>query len=305
MKMRQSYPDISLGKLCGLFGYTRDAFYKWSDSEEKQVMQNAIIVKRVKEIRADMPRIGTRKLQFLLTDTLKDHDVKMGRDGLFDLLAHYGMLVRRRKKWKVCTTDSNHPFRKYPNLIRELDLQGPETLWVSDITYIPLIPEIKRFCYLSLITDAYSRKIVGWRLHRTLEKEGPLLALRMALRSREYVLSGNLIHHSDRGLQYCCYEYTDMLKDNNVLISMTERGDPYENAIAERVNGILKTEFKLDDSFRTFQDAYNAVDKAIWVYNEKRPHSSCNYLTPTEAHQRKGHLPTKWKADKITLAHAT
>lgn len=203
---------------------------------------------------------------------------------------------------KVCTTDSNHPFKKYPNLIRDIELQGPETVWVSDITYIPLAPQTKRFCYLSLITDAYSRKIVGWRLHRTLEKEGPILALRMALLNRQNVLSNSLIHHSDRGLQYCCYEYTDMLTDNNIRISMTEMGDPYENAIAERVNGILKTEFKLDDSFRTFEEAYHSVERAISIYNEKRPHSSCNYLTPADAHNRKGHLPAKWKI-KTSQAH--
>lgn len=274
---------------------SKDAFCQRNDFEEKQVMRNAIIVKGVKEIRADMPCIGTRKLQLLLTDTLNDHNIKISRDGLFDLLAHYGMLIRKTKKWKVCTTDSNHPFRKYPNLIRDLELISPETLWVSDTTYIPLAPHTKRFCYLSLITDAYSRKIVGWRLHRTLEKEGSLLALRMALRNTENVLAKNLIHHSDRGLQYCSYEYTDMLTDNDIRISMTEMGDPYENAIAERVNGILKTEFKLDYSFRNFEEVYQVVDRAIRIYNEKRPHSSCNYVTPTDAHNRKRHLPAKWK----------
>lgn len=295
MKMRQQYPGVGLGQLCRLFGFTRHAYYKKGWSEEKLVMSNAIIIKRVKEIRADLPRIGTRKLQFMLTDTLTEHNIIIGRDSLFDLLAHYGMLVRKRKRRKVFTTDSNHPFRKYPNLIRELEPVCPGALWVSDITYIPLT---NGFCYLSLITDAYSRKIVGWRLHPTLEKEGPLLALEVALNGDNEVRPYKLIHHSDRGLQYCCHDYTRLLQSRKILISMTEMGDPYENAIAERVNGILKSEFKLNLSFRSFEEAMHFVKKAIWAYNELRPHSSCNYLTPAQAHTKQEYLPSKWNKKK-------
>jgi putative transposase len=248
------------------------------------------VLKNVHQIRQQMPRIGTRKLQYLLTDTLQRHGISIGRNKLFDLLADHGMLVRRRKRKRISTTNSNHPFRKYPNLVRELQVQRPGHLWVSDITYISLADS---FCYLSLVTDAYSRKIVGYCLHPTLKKEGPLQALKMAVADKVY--RQPLIHHSDRGLQYCCGEYITLLERSAISISMTEKGDPYENAIAERVNGILKSEFALDTDFESFNAAKEAVDKAITTYNDYRPHSSCNYLTPSQAHLRQGVLPARWK----------
>ncbi len=237
-----------------------------------------------------MPRIGTRKLHYMLADTLQKHDITIGRNKLFDLLAEYGMLVRRRRRKRINTTDSNHPFRKYPNLIRALQITRPNHLWVSDITYISLA---EGFCYLSLVTDAYSRKIVGYCLHPTLKKEGPVQALKMAVADRVY--RQPMIHHSDRGLQYCCGDYISLLEQSGISISMTEKGDPYENAIAERVNGILKSEFELDRDFDSLDAAKAAVDKAIDIYNQQRPHSSCNYLTPAQAHLQQGVLPTKWK----------
>lgn len=239
-----------------------------------------------------MPRIGARKLHYLLTGTLQQHGITIGRDKLFDLLDEYGLLVRRRKRKRTNTTDSNHPFRKYPNLVKELEVLRPNQLWVSDITYLSLKDG---FCYLSLVTDAYSRKIVGYKLHPSLKKEGPLFALNMALGGLQYPTAQTLIHHSDRGLQYCCAEYTTLLTDRGLTISMTEKGDPYENAIAERVNGILKEEFALDREFGSFEQAQEAVSNAVHVYNHLRPHSSCNYLTPKQAHQQQGQLKTKWK----------
>ena len=239
-----------------------------------------------------MPRIGTRKLHYMLTETLQKHEISIGRDKLFDLLAEYGLLVRRRKRKRINTTDSNHPFRKYPNLIRELEVLRPNHLWVSDITYISLV---ESFCYLSLVTDAYSRKIVGYCLYPTLKKEGSLHALRMALDSWQGISQGILIHHSDRGLQYCCSDYISLLESKNMGISMTEKGDPYENAIAERVNGILKSEFGLDSDFDNIENAKEAVQKAISTYNGLRPHASCNYMVPQQAHQQQGLLKSKWK----------
>jgi len=237
-----------------------------------------------------MPRIGTRKLHYMLSDTLQRHGISIGRNKLFDLLSDYGLLVRRRKRKRVNTTDSNHPFRKYPNLVRELQVLRPNHLWVSDITYLSLTDS---FCYLSLLTDAYSRKIVGYCLHPTLKKQGPMHALKMAVADKVYRLP--LLHHSDRGLQYCCGAYISQLEQSGISISMTEKGDPYENAIAERVNGILKSEFELDRDFASLEEAKAAVDKAINIYNHQRPHASCNYLTPAQAHQQQGILPTKWK----------
>lgn len=238
-----------------------------------------------------MPRLGGRKLHYLLSDTLAHHQISIGRDKLFDLLEAYGLQLRRRKRRKAITTDSDHPFRKYPNLIRDMKVLSVNQLWVSDITYIRVGGG---FCYLSLITDAYSRKIIGYRLHTDLTKEGPLLALQQAIDSRGSE-NQKTTHHSDRGLQYCCDAYTDNLKRNNIAISMTEKGDPYENAIAERVNGILKEEFLLDREFENYALAQSAVARAILTYNTQRPHASCNYLTPEQAYEHSGTLRKRWK----------
>jgi transposase InsO family protein len=228
----------------------------------------------------------------MLTDTLQEHKIKIGRDRLFDLLEEYSMLVRRRKRRKVSTTDSNHPFRKYPNLVRELQPMRPNQLWVSDITYIRIADG---FGYLSLVTDAYSRRIVGYCLYPTLQKEGPVAALKMGLRCLSITTSASLIHHSDRGRQYCCQAYVNVLTGRKVRISMTEKGDPYENALAERMNKTLKEEFLLGSGFDSFELAAAAVCKAVNVYNTLRPHDSCNYLTPDQAHQQQGPLLMKWK----------
>jgi putative transposase len=233
-----------------LFGKTRQAWYKYLSAVDEQGLQDAIIITHIKELRKQMPRLGGRKLQHMLTPLLAEHGIDVGRDKLFDLLADNGLLVRRRKRRKVATTDSNHPYRRYPNLVKGLETLSAEQLWVSDITYISLKED---FCYLSLVTDAYSRKIVGYCLYPSLKAEGPLLALDMAL--QQYSGNGRLIHHSDRGSQYCCHQYTALLQENGIRISMTEKGDPYENAIAERVNGILKAEFQLDNEFDNFEQA--------------------------------------------------
>jgi len=242
-----------------------------------------------------MPRLGTRKLYDMLTNTLAEHSIKIGRDKLFDLLEEYGMLVRRRKRRKVSTTDSNHPFRKYPNLVRQMQVVRPNQLWVSDITYIRLIDE---FCYLSLVTDAYSRRIVGYCLYPTLQKEGPVAALNMALSGLLAATTYDLIHHSDRGRQYCCDAYINVLNGRKVTISMTEKGDPYENALAERINRTMKEEFMLDKGFDSLKIACAAVSKAVNTYNTMRPHDSCNGMTPDVAHQQQGPLPMRWKKRK-------
>ena len=246
----------------------------------------------MEQIRASMPRIGTRKLKFMLDGLLQKHGIEIGRDKLFDLLSEYGLLVRRRKKRKCITTDSDHPFRKYPNLIRELVVNRLNQLWVSDITYLALT---NNYCYLSLVTDAYSRKVIGFCLYPTLERQGPLAALQMALSGALREKHTTLIHHSDRGLQYCCRDYTDLLSQNKVTISMTEKGDPYENAIAERMNGILKAEFLLSKTFKNYEEALEAVSTAIETYNTQRPHGSLYYCTPQEATWKEGIVSKKWK----------
>ena len=252
-------------------------------------MAAAIILKLVKEIRQDLPRAGVPKLHFMLQDKLAAHGIKMGRDALYQLLGEHGYLLRYRRR-KPYTTDSNHPYKKYPNLIRSIKyLTHPGQLWVSDITYIRLL---NGFCYLSIVTDAYSHKIIGYCLHPTLHSDGPINALLTAAKSKR---QHTLIHHSDRGSQYCCNEYVNILNHYEIKISMTEKGDPYENAIAERVNGILKGEFLLDTTFASFADAEQAAKNAVEKYNHIRPHESCDNLTPVQAHDHNGFLRKRWK----------
>ena len=240
-------------------------------------------------MRNDLPRIGTRKLHYLLQSSLESHKIKIGRDYLFDLLSEHKLLVRQRKR-KAITTDSRHWMRKYSNLIRSMPVIRPEQVWVSDITYIRLT---NQWGYLSLITDAYSRKIIGYCFRNDLMAEGCVEALEMALKNRMY--HDPIIHHSDRGSQYCSQQYVNLLHKNAIGISMTENGDPYENALAERVNGIIKTEFNLHSSQLGFEQTYNQIKKSIKVYNEIRPHSSCDYLTPDQAHLQSEHLKKRWK----------
>ena len=269
---------------------TRQAHYKQIHRCNELAMQQAIIIKMVEGIRSDMPKIGGRKLFFMLKESMLKHDIDIGRDKFFDILSMYGFLVRRKKRRKPITTDSNHPFYKYPNLTKDLEIQYANHVWVSDITYIALI---HKFAYLSLITDMYSKKIVGYCLWHNLSTEGALNALDMALSHR--TKKSPLIHHSDRGLQYCCKDYTKKLGEHGVGISMTENGDPYENAVAERINGILKTEFDLDKTFRNYESAKECVDRAVEIYNEQRPHLSCDYLTPNQAYEKTGKITNKWK----------
>jgi putative transposase len=257
-------------------------------------MQQALVVDQVRQFRISQQHVGTRRLQRMLEPMLTRHSIKMGRDRLFDLLAAHQLLVRRRRRKKAITTDSNHPFRRYLNLIEGLEVKVANQVWVSDITYLSLTNG--KFCYLSLVTDVYSRKIVGYHLYPGLQKEGPLAALQMALEQRNTSVFFKTIHHSDRGIQYCCHAYTDKLLQNNIAISMTQQGDPAENAIAERVNGILKTELGLGDVFYSFSQAQQAVRMAVDTYNSSRLHSSCDYLTPDQAYnQASGTLRKRWK----------
>ena len=252
-------------------------------------MADTIVLKLVQEIREDLPRAGVPKLHFMLQKKLQEHGIKMGRDALYQLLGEHGYLLRYRRR-RVYTTNSNHAYKKYPNLIRDIKyLTHPGQLWVSDITYIRLK---ETFCYLSIVTDAYSHKIIGYCLHATLHSDGSINALLMAAKSKR----GNaLVHHSDRGIQYCCADYVKLLEHYEIQISMTENGDPYENALAERINGILKTEFLLDKTFATFHQAERAVNHAVEKYNHVRPHDSCDKLTPVQAHERNGYLYKHWK----------
>ena len=220
--MKQDFPQFGIAVLCGLFGKTRHAYYDSLWRRANTLVKEDIILQEVIAIRTELPRLGGRKLQYVLQNKLADHQIKPGRDYLFDLLSEHKLLIRQRKR-KALTTDSRHWMRKYSNLIKGLDVTRPEQVWVSDITYIRLA---NQWGYLSLITDAYSRKIMGYSFRPDLAAEGCIDALKMALNNRVY--NESIIHHSDRGSQYCSHNYVDLLLKNNVAISMTENGDPYE-----------------------------------------------------------------------------
>ena len=244
-------------------------------------------MEKVKEKKKDMPRLGARKVLHLL----KQDGIYIGRDKFFDLLRDNNMLVTKRK-YKVYTTNSKHWLKKYPNLIEGLEVLKPNKLWVSDITYIVYD---KKFAYLFLITDAYSRKIIGHYLSETLEADGGIEALKMTLSGVEWQNRVGMIHHSDRGVQYCSIKYVKLLEDSKMLISMTQNGDPYENALAERINGVLKQEWIHNECYENFEQAKERIAEIIDIYNTQRPHSSCNMLTPEQAHKCKGKLKKHWK----------
>jgi putative transposase len=284
---------MGVGRLCMLFGKSRQAYYERKEFFSYREQEILIVLELVEGVRRELPGLGIHKLYWMLRNPLRSHGIKMGRDRLNALLRNHNLLIRKRKRVPK-TTDSRHWLKKYPNLIKDLEINQIEQVWVSDITYICVGYD---FNYLFLITDAYSKKIVGYHLHTLLANDGALLALEVALKNRTRK-DNNIIHHSDRGVQYCSFDYVRTLLENNISISLTQNGNPYENAIAERVNGILKTEFKLNRLFRIRSEAVMAVEKSIAAYNLKRPHMSCDYLTPEEAHQGQLKLVKRWKPKK-------
>jgi hypothetical protein len=230
MEMKKWHPTVGIQRLCDEFGMHRQSLYDWLGRNDDRAITDKIVLQEVSRIRDKVPQLGTSKLYFLLKDFLLDHDIKIGRQTLNSLLKKKNMLVHRTKKTPH-TTNSDHPFRKYPNLIKDIVATRPDEVWVSDITYVAM-PQ--GFSYLSLLTDAYSRKIIGWAFQNSLKASGPVEALKQAIYGRKYPMKA-LIHHrpatrSDRGMQYCCHEYIGLLNRYDIEISMTENGDPYENA---------------------------------------------------------------------------
>lgn len=232
----------------------------------------------VKEVRRRHHRLGGKKIYELFKEKIHKIDGGVGRDKFFDILRKHKLLVKRRKKY-VYTTDSYHRFKVYRNQLKDRLLTSAHQAWVSDITYLRTN---KGFMYLFLITDAYSRKIVGWSLSESLGIQGAIEALQMAL--KQCVKTEGLIHHSDRGIQYCCHAYVRLLKEAGIIISMTEENHCYENAIAERVNGILKMEYGLDEKFEGSKQLLQAVREAVWLYKTERPHWSLQLCTPNQIH---------------------
>lgn len=269
----------SVADACISFNIKRDAYYKY---RKRLMLRESVInkvVDLVKKERRYQPRVGTRKLLEALRPMFEDECMKVGRDFLFDILRQYNMLINK-KRASCKTTNSYHHFYKYNNLVKDVKVTRPNQVWVSDITYIRTI---NGFCYLALITDMYSRKIIGYDVSDSLELAGCLRALKMALRHVRN--PSGLIHHSDRGIQYCSNFYVNELKKRKILISMTEEHHCYENAIAERVNGILKDEFYIDQCFFNIRQARIAINNAVEIYNSKRLHLSLGYKTPNMVFQ--------------------
>jgi transposase InsO family protein len=277
--MKDIYGHLSLKYICRLFGKSRQGWYNLQQHEGQKVLKNALILEKVRKIRTDLPKLGTLKLRIMLEKHLQEHHLSIGRDAFFELMRDNGMLIKNRRSYTI-TTNSNHLFKKFPDLVNQTEALMAEEIWVSDITYIRMR---SGFAYLSLVTDAYSRKIVGYNLSHNLKANGCIKALQMAINSRIYP-QRPLIHHSDRGIQYCCHAYVELLKKNRLHISMTQNGSPYDNAIAERINGILKTEFGLRKTFESFATVQLNVDQAIDKYNYLRPHFSCGLKTPQNRH---------------------
>ena len=291
--MKNNFARIGLARLCGWFGITRQAYYQNNWEGVSTTLEEELIIQQVKKIRSNHKRMGTRKLYEMLHPFMQEHAIKMGRDVLFNLLSANHLLVRRRKR-RIKTTNSYHWLRKYPNLIRGFVPTAINQLWVSDITYWKLE---ENPVYISFITDAYSHKIVGYQVADTMEAIETVRALQMAISSLGAERPLNLIHHSDRGIQYCSQSYIKLLKENGIQISMTENGDPLENAIAERVNGIIKDEYLDNYQVSTINQAKDLLKAVIELYNTERPHMSISNFTPNQIHQSKTKIQTEklWK----------
>lgn len=278
--LKERHPCLSLGRVCRLFGISRQAYYQRMEYLADHRIETTMLFKEIQLIRASHPRLGGRKLYLMLEDFMLEHSIKMGRDSFFDLLSENGLLVRRRKR-STRTTQSSHWLRKWPNLIRELTPSRPNQLWVSDITYWRL--DNGKFCYISFLTDAYSHKLLGYHVSDSLNAISTLAALQMALVDLPSD-HAELIHHSDRGVQYCSHGYVQLLQNHHITISMTENGDPLENAVAERINGILKDEYLLNYQITNLSQARQHLNQAVQLYNNQRPHMSIGNLTPEYVH---------------------
>lgn len=281
--------------LCKLFGVSKQAYYQYDSDYTRYLAQERFVVEYVVNIRKDLPGLGGVKLWEKYKEKFGPA-YSLGRDAFLSILFRNHLNIRTRKH-SVRTTDSNHSYPKYPDLVNDLIINNTTHVWVSDITYIPLV-EPHQFVFLSIVTDAYTKKIIGYCVGESLETIYTLNALDMALKQLRSHLVADVIHHSDRGIQYASTLYTDRLKQNNIRISMTQSGNPKDNAIAERVNGILKVEFLNHLSFNTIEEVRVAVDKAIWFYNHERPHRSLNMMTPCLAEKHPEKIKKLWKSWK-------
>lgn len=271
---------VTVTALCEAAGMSRQNFYRQRRQRQRRQLEEEVVVQLVQAERRWQPYLGGRKLLVRISAELQEAGIKMGRDRFFELLRERNLLIKRAKRRRK-TTQSRHGFRVYRNQYKDLELTRPHQAWVADLTYLRTD---EGFLYLSLISDAWTRKIIGYEASDRLEAEGCLASLEQALKQRPE--GEPVLHHSDRGIQYCCSDYIEKLASRQVLISMTEVNHCYENAQAERLNGILKQEYGLGACFRTKAEARQVVDQAVWLYNELRPHQSLGYRTPHEVHSK-------------------
>lgn len=289
---------MSISQGCRILGYSKQAYFKATKNEktklEKSVVVVSFILKKVESIRKDMPKIGGAKLFYLIKPLLINKGYKVGRDKFFSILKVHNLLIVRKKR-KHFTTDSSYWRNQFDNLIKDIIPHRPEQIWVADITYF--MTEKEGYVYGHFLTDAYSKKMMGFEIADDMKASSTLKALKMALRNRIY--EQQLIHHSDRGMQYCSKEYTSVLKRNNILISMTQDGSPYDNAIAERINRIMKEEFLLGHTYKNIEQVRKLAIKAIDIYNNFRPHWSNGLLTPNDMHHQNAQPVKTWKNKKF------
>lgn len=282
--------------MCHLLGVSKQAYYKHEDKVLEKMAQESFVVEFIKDIRKKDPGIGGNKL-WDMYQKLFGSSRSVGYNRFYDIVDKYGLKVRKVRR-RAKTTDSTHEYPLYPNIVKDLIPVRPCQLIVSDITYIPfyLAPESGEyeFCYLSIITDYYTKEIVGYRVAPTLEAKYTIEALKMALNHYVGYDLSSLIHHSDRGVQYASFAYTELLKEKKIQISMTESGNPKDNAVAERVNNTIKNELLKGMTFTCIEEVQKAVGFAIRFYNEERPHMSLDGMTPREAATRTGEINKKW-----------
>jgi transposase InsO family protein len=259
---------------------SRQNYYAQRRRRQQEQVDGDLVGRLVQRERCLQPRLGGRKLHRVLQKELAEAGVELGRDRFFRVLAERNLLLEPQAAPLPCTTHSRHNLPVFTNQIKELELTGANQVWVSDITYLRTM---EGFMYLALITDKWSRKIVGHHCGDSLEAEGCLKALEVAL--EKLPEQARPIHHSDRGSQYCCHLYVNRLRESQLAVSMTDQDHCAENAMAERVNGILKQEYGLGAQFRTKADALGAVAQGIWLYNTRRPHMALGYRVPDDVHQ--------------------
>ena len=267
---------------CGWYGISRQSYYQARKRQIAREAEDELLIELVRAIRQKHPRMGGRKLHYKLQAPMANLAIYRGRDAFFKVLREKDLLVPRKRSGRRTTRSG---LWRYPNLFADLDLQRANQAWVGDITYITTE---QGFVYLALLTDAYSRFIIGYDLSSSLVAEGCLRALDRAISSSSTDILGGLIHHSDHGVQYTAWTYQERLAKKGIHPSMGEVGNCYENALAERMNGILKCEYALDSLFVDIKEAQKATREAVWLYNYERPHLSLNYATPAEIYFKAG-----------------